>query len=148
MLSSNRFYSVVQASTKESWKIALISLAIIGIGLMTVYFSPTEFIFGLLGMETVNGCPLFTLAGVPCPLCGMGRVISSISDFHFARTFYYNPLGLIFLVIFNLLLFIILVLSLFMRKIVLTKTSAGLWYIPMLFVIIMWILNILYGHHG
>ena len=147
MLRHNRFYSVVPATAKESKKTALITLVIVGIGLMAVYFSPTEFIFGLLGVQTVNGCPLYTLAGVPCPLCGMGRVLSSISDFHFAKTFYYNPMGLIFLVFFSIILFVILVLSLLKKKIALTNLFVSLWYIPVLFVLLMWLLNILYGHH-
>jgi hypothetical protein len=56
-------------------------------------------------------------------------------------------LGLLFYIIFGFVLAVILVLSIKRKKIVLKKPALKLWYIPVLFLIIMWVLNILYGHH-
>src|SRR4030095_3631147 len=114
----------------------------------SVYINPLEpFFNNVLGIPSVNGCPLLTFAGVPCPMCGMGRVFSCITDFHIAESFYYNPLGLVFYLILLSVFCILSVLSIRKKKLILKKPAQKLWYMPALFLVIMWILNILYGHH-
>ena len=47
-------------------------------------------------------CIFHNLTGIPCPLCGLTRSMSSLLDFNFSQSFSYHPLGaiiLIFLVI-------------------------------------------------
>lgn len=148
LLAKSKFYSIEAASSKESRNTILILFAILVSGFVYVYLAPLEYFFNhVIGIESVNGCPLLTFTGVPCPLCGMGRVFTGLMDFHIAGTFYYNPLGLAFLVISGFVFCVILILSLRKRKIVLMKPAQKLWYIPVLFIILMWVLNILYGHH-
>lgn len=37
-------------------------------------------------------CPLLTLTGIRCPLCGGTRCFKALAGFDFAKAFYYNPL--------------------------------------------------------
>jgi len=143
----NKYFSVESAAPKEKRNIILSLFLIAAVGITGIYFSPTEKIFKVLNIPTINGCPLLTLTNVPCPFCGMGRSFSSLTDFKIARSFYYNPMGFIFYLITGSLFVIVLVLSIFNRKIVLKKQAKELWYLPVLFILLMWVLNILYGHH-
>jgi len=115
--------------------------------MLGVYESPTELLFHWLGIETINGCPLLTFTGIPCPFCGMGRAFVSIENFDIKQSFYYNPSGLIFYIVFGTITGFVFVLSVMKKKIVLKKTALKMWYIPVILLIIMWILNILYGHY-
>lgn len=56
-------------------------------------------------------------------------------------------MGLLFYIIFGFVFFTIFILAVLKKKIVLKKPALKLWYIPVLFLVLMWILNILYGHH-
>ncbi len=147
-LLDNNYFKIVHASNRESINISRTLLAILILGLISVYLNPLEPFFNkVLGIPSVNGCPLLTFAGIPCPLCGMGRVFSCMTDFYITRSFYYNPLGLVFYLLFGFVFCIILGLSLNKRKLILKKPAQKLWYIPVLFLLVMWILNIIYGHH-
>jgi hypothetical protein len=144
----NKYFAVERISYMDSRRTTIILLTILAVGLLSVYLNPFEPFFNdVLGIQSVNGCPLLTFAGIPCPMCGMGRVFSCMTDFYIARSFYYNPLGLVFYLIFGFVFCVILGLSLNKRKLILKKPAQKLWYIPVLFVVLMWILNILYGHH-
>lgn len=118
------------------------------IGLLNIYFAPLKsFLNNVVGIESINGCPLLTFTGIPCPFCGTGRVFSCITDLHFEQTFYYNPLGLAFYIIFGYFYFTVLLLAFFKKKLILKKPALKLWYIPVIFLLLMWVLNILFGHH-
>ena len=143
----NKYYSIEAASAKESRNTLLILAGIIAFGLINIYFAPVKYLFiNILNIQSINGCPLLTFAGIPCPFCGMGRVFSCLTDLYIARSFYYNPMGLVFYIALGFTFSIILVLSLIKKKIVLKKPAERFWYIPVLFIVLMWILNILYGH--
>ena len=146
-MQPNKFFSIEKASPKEKRKIILALVLIAAVGITGIYFSPAEKIFQVLNVPTINGCPLLTFTDIPCPFCGMGRSFSSLTDLKIAQSFYYNPMGLIFYVISASIFGIVLVLSIFNRKIVLKKRAKELWYMPVLFITLMWVLNILYGHH-
>lgn len=147
-MSNNKYFSISQTTPRQSRKTIYILLLIMVLGLINVYFAPLKsFLNDVAGVESVNGCPLYTFTGVPCPFCGTGRVFSCITDLHFTESFYYNPLGLIFYIIFGFFFFTVLFLAILKKKIVLKKPALKLWYIPVLFLVLMWILNILYGHH-
>jgi hypothetical protein len=146
-MPDNKFFSVQPVLARESRNIFFTVTALILFGVLSVYFSPSEFLFNLLGIQTINGCPLLTFTGIPCPFCGMGRVFSCMLDLYIARSFYYNPMGLIFYVITGIVLISILILSIFKKKVVLEKSAGKLIWVPVVFFILMWILNILFGHH-
>ena len=150
---TNKYFSISQATPQQSRKTIYILLLLMVLGLINVYFAPLKsFLNDVAGVESVNGCPLLTFTGVPCPFCGTGRVFSCITGLpkgwhYLTLSFYYNPLGLIFYIIFGFFFFTVLFLAILKKKIVLKKPALKLWYIPVLFLVLMWILNILYGHH-
>jgi len=147
-LFDNKYFSITTTTPQQSRKTIYILLLLMALGLVNVYFAPLKsFLNEVSGVESVNGCPLLTFTGIPCPFCGTGRVFSCITDLHFAESFYYNPLGLIFYIIFGFFFFTVFFLALVKKKITLKKPALKLWYIPVLFLVLMWILNILYGHH-
>ena len=147
MFSSNKFFKVQPCSKKEARYIQFVILFFIIFSLLNIYFNPYKYIFELFHVHSANGCPLLTFTGVPCPMCGMGRVFSCLTDFHISQSFYYNPLGLLFYLILGVITVTVFILSFKNKKIRFTKAGMKLWYIPVTFLIIIWILNILYGHH-
>lgn len=148
LFSENKYYSIVPALPGQSRNTLLVLAGMLAIGLLFVYLNPFEPFFNdVLGIESVNGCPLLTFTGIPCPMCGMGRVFSCMTDFYIARSFYYNPLGLIFYLISGFIFLMVFGLSIQKKRILIKKPAQKLWYIPVLFLLLMWILNIFYGHH-
>jgi len=149
LLSENKYYLLQSITARQRiFNLSLILLIVV-IGLVNVYFNPLEYFFTeVFGIPSVNGCPLFTFTGVPCPMCGLGRVFSCITDLYFMESLYYNPLGLVFYIILALVLGILTILNVFGKKITLKKPAMKLWYIPVLFVLVMWLLNIFYGNHS
>ncbi len=136
------------ASEAESRNTLILIAGLLVLGLLNVYFAPIKlFLNDVIGVESVNGCPLLTFTGVPCPFCGTGRVFDSALSLHFIESLYYNPLGLLFYIIMGFIFSIVIVLALMKKKLVITKSAYNLWYIPAGFLLIMWILNILFGHH-
>ena len=148
MPRSNRYFIIQDCTPREAWRIRFTILFLIVFSLANIYFNPYKLMFEFFHIHSVNGCPLLTFTGVPCPTCGMGRSFSCLTDFHIAQSFYNNPSGLVFFLITGVLIAYVLWLSFKRKKIVLTKAIYKLWYIPVTALIIMWILNILYGHHG
>lgn len=148
MLQSNKFFSIEPATASSTRNTLWLLLAIAAVGLLNIYLNPLEHFFNdVLNIPSVNGCPLYTFTQVPCPMCGMGRVFSCMTDFYILKSFYYNPLGLVFYLIFGFIYMIIFFLSLRRKKVVLKPAGVKLWYIPVLFLIVMWVLNIIFGHH-
>lgn len=145
---NNKYYSITAITHQQNIRIFFILFLILLLGLLNVYFAPIKYFLNeIAGVKSVNGCPLLTFTGIPCPLCGTGRVFSCITDLHFAESFYYNPLGLPFYIIFGFFYFSVLFLALQKKKIQFHKPALKLWYTPVIFLALMWILNIFYGHH-
>ncbi|MEO8514715.1 MAG: DUF2752 domain-containing protein [Ignavibacteria bacterium] len=153
MFSDNKYFSIIQNTPKQSRKTIYVMLLLLVLSLVNVYFAPLKvFLNDVAGIESVNGCPLLTFTGIPCPFCGTGRVFSTITDIpkrshYIAMSFYYNPLGLPFFIIFGFFYFTFITLAFMRRKVFLKKPAYRLWYIPVIFFLLMWVLNILYGHH-
>jgi len=45
----------------------------------------------LIPFEFVPPCPLRTITGIPCPMCGMTRGVTALVHGDFARAFLMNP---------------------------------------------------------
>jgi len=146
-LINNKYFLIQSIQPKEAWRILFTIAGIFSIGLIFTVFSPLEFVFSILGKKSVNGCPLLTLTSVPCPFCGMGSIFKEALKLNFNNIFYHNPLGIIFYILFAITSGCIIYLALRKRKIVFTSPGYKLVWIPAGFIILMWILNILYGHH-
>jgi hypothetical protein len=100
-----------------------------------------------LGIANRNGCSMLTFTGIPCPVCGMGRSFSCLTDFNIAGAFHYNPSGPVVYLFGGLAIIYILILSFKNKMVVLTDYSKRLWVIPILLIVIIWVLNVVFGVH-
>jgi hypothetical protein len=110
--------------------------------------SPLVYFFEYLGYKNTNGCPVYTLTGVPCPTCGMGRSFSAIINLKTPYLFYYNPSALVVYIVIAVILISVLGLSFFNYKIKPERKLYSLWPVFIVIVAVIWILNILYGHQS
>src|SRR5207237_9173346 len=53
----------------------------------------------LLPLHPPLACPLLSLTGVPCPLCGMTRAVVAAAHRHVATSLAFNPGGIIVLLL-------------------------------------------------
>ena len=81
-------------------------------------------------------------------MCGMGRVFSCITSLKFTNAIYYNPLGLLCYLLMGLIIAPVHITVSEIKELRSIKPAQRLWYIPVSFLFIMWVLNILYGHHN
>jgi Protein of unknown function (DUF2752) len=58
----------------------------------------------MLPFEVVPPCPLRTLTGIPCPLCGMTRGVTAAVHAEFGRALFLNPASIVAVVATVLLL--------------------------------------------
>jgi hypothetical protein len=142
----NKFFPVEKCSSKRSRRIQFAVLGFCVISVLLILYSPLEYLFEYLGYKDTNGCTLYTLAGVPCPACGMGRSMEAILTFDTAHMFYYNPSAPVLYATAFVLLVIILGLSIFNYRIKISPAAYKFWYIPVILLLIVWALNILFGH--
>jgi hypothetical protein len=59
---------------------------------------PAAFVIGRLPIDVVPACPLRTLTGIPCPLCGSTRGVIAAVHGHLGHALALNPASLIVLV--------------------------------------------------
>jgi len=143
-----KFISIVKISPKESSKIRLILLAALVFGVITAIFYPLDllahFFPGLFRED--SSCILLNVTGMPCPFCGMSRALGEMIKLNFSKSFYYNPSSVIFFTFIGLFGFTILMLSFFKLKISFNFSRKTL-LIFVLILLLMWALNIFFGHH-
>ena len=143
---ANEFFSVEKCDKRIRRKIQIYLLAFLLIGYLLVRYSPFVYLFHLLGFEHSNGCPFYTFTGIPCPTCGLGRSLSVILDSHFEKLFYYNPSAPFLYSILFVLIFTILIISFYNHIIKLKPGIYKLWYAAVFVTLVVWVLNILFGH--
>jgi hypothetical protein len=143
----SNYVTLRKCETKESLRIILWLLAVCAIGFVLVAYSPVEMLFSYFGYQDTNGCTLYTLFGFPCPTCGMGRSLKAMLGLDFSEMFYYNPSAVFIYLLTFLIIASVFIPAVFKYKIKLTSRLLRLWYIPVLLLIIVWVLNILLGHH-
>lgn len=51
-------------------------------------------VWPLLPVHPPSTCPLLTLTGIPCPLCGMTRAVVAAEHGHWLASLRFNPLGI------------------------------------------------------
>jgi hypothetical protein len=74
----------------------------------------------LLPLHPPLACPLLSLTGVPCPLCGMTRAVVAAAHGHLASSLSFNPGGMFVL---------LLALAALIRPTLLTRLRLRLWSI-------------------
>lgn len=142
------YFSITNISNGERIKIILILIVILAFILISVYFNPLKFIMNdVIGVKSPNGCPMLTFTNIPCPTCGMGRAFSCLIDGNIRGSIYRNPLFILFISVFILIYALIFTLALMKRKIVILEKSSRMWFIPFIFILIIWITNIMFGNH-
>lgn len=146
-MNFGEYFSLENCTSRSAWKIRLSVICIFFFGAFVVLFTPLEYLFEYLGYGHNNGCPLLTVTGLPCPTCGWGRSIKALTSLNFQKMFYYNPSAVVMSVLASLILLLILILSFFRKRIVMKKKSQSLWLVFVVIVILIWILNIIFGHH-
>jgi hypothetical protein len=132
-----------RTARKIRWSIA----GAVIVSFLLITYSPFEYFFQYLGYKSSNGCPLLTLTGIPCPMCGMGRSLWALIEPDPHNIFYYNPSAIFLFIIAGIILAVMIIASFFNYKLILSKPLLKLWYIPVLLIIIVWGVNILFGHH-
>ena len=66
---------------------------------------PAAFVVGHLPISVVPSCPLRTLTGIPCPLCGSTRGVIAAVHGHLGHALALNPASLLVLVLAAMLVF-------------------------------------------
>lgn len=141
------YIRIEKCSRKDALRILFWLFIMSAIAFLLIAFSPVEMLFSYFGYYDTNGCTLYTFFGVPCPACGMGRSLKDFAVGDFSNMLYYNPSSIFIFIIAVLVIVFIFILALFNYKLSLTNKLLKLWYIPVLLLIIVWVLNVLYGHH-
>lgn len=144
---SNKFFIIERCSVRSSLRIILPAAAITVLGIVFTIYSPFEYLFHKFGYLNSNGCPMLTLAKIPCPLCGMGRSFWSIVSLDFGKSIYYNPSSFFFFPFTGIILGGIFLPAIFGYRVKLTERALGLWYVFAGVVVVMWVVNIFLGHH-
>jgi len=66
---------------------------------------PAAFVVGHLPVDVVPSCPLRTLTGIPCPLCGSTRGVIAAVHGHIGHALALNPASVAVLVLAAMLVF-------------------------------------------
>ncbi|RPI16561.1 MAG: DUF2752 domain-containing protein [Ignavibacteriae bacterium] len=144
---SNRYFEIVKCTSAHAWKIRLLIIGSVIVLTFIILYSPLKPIFQYLGFAGSNGCLLYTFTGIPCPTCGMGRGFASIIHLDTAHLFYHNPSSVFLYIPSFLIISTVFVISLFKYEVKLKQSAYGLWKLFILLVSVIWIINILFGHH-
>jgi hypothetical protein len=146
-MQSRKYFTIEKCSPRFSRKIQLTVIGLCIVFVLLVLYSPFEILFRYFGYTGSNGCTLYTLMGVPCPACGMGHSLNAIFRGDTLHWFYYNPSApVLYLLGFGTVGFVF-VLAFFNYKIKPAPALYKLWYVAVIVLIIIWVLNILLGHH-
>lgn len=143
-----KFFSIVKISPRESSKVRLILFSSLLLSLLTALYYPLDLLSSLFPglFRPDSSCIMLNVTGLPCPFCGMSRAMSEFMQFNFSKSIYYNPVSVFFFTFFGLFCLTIFVLSLFNHKISVNSNRKSL-VVFVLIIVLMWVLNIFYGHH-
>lgn len=143
-------FRLVKITSREAWKIRGIILGIIVLGLLSVSFSFLNLVRELLRFTGMYGnyesaCIMLNLFGIPCAFCGLSRSFAALLNFDIQTAIYYNPLSIVVYPLGFIIIALIIVLSFFNYKIAIVHKKTFTYAVITVF-IIMWSMNILYGH--
>ena len=146
-MSDNKFFSIEKCEPQSARRIMLWTAGIITGGILLTVYSPLEYLFHHFGYKDSNGCPLLTFTGIPCPLCGIGRSFWAIMSLDLKGSFYYNPCGIFFFTISGFILVSVFLLAVFGYRVKVKEGLLKLWYLFAGLIAVVWVLNVLFGHH-
>jgi hypothetical protein len=139
---------VQKISRTESDRLRFILFGFLAVTLVSIFFTPSDLVAEMFPdlFKYESSCIMLNIAGIPCPFCGMSRAWKEFTRMNFSAAIYYNPSSIAFFAIAGITVTVIFVLSLFNYKIRLASAWKTLLAMTTVLSII-WILNILYGHH-
>lgn len=139
---------VEKITRTESDKLRFILFGFIAVTLVSIFFTPSDLVAELFPdlFKYESSCIMLNVAGIPCPFCGMSRAWKEFTKMNFTAAIHHNPSSIAFFIISGVTISAIFVLSLFNYKFKVTSTWKTLLMLTAVLFII-WILNILYGHH-
>lgn len=143
-------FRIVDITYSEAWKIRLIILGILVYGLLNIIIPFPDIqrmLFSWTGIygDYESSCLMLNIFGIPCAFCGMSRSLLGFFIPDIDRIFYFNPTAIIFYPILGITTATIIILSFKNKKLVPVNQKMFNWVMISLFIII-WIMNILYGH--
>ena len=115
---------------------------------VSIFFTPSDLVAELFPdlFKYESSCIMLNVAGIPCPFCGMSRAWKEFTKMNFTTAIHHNPSSIAFFIISGVTISGIFVLSLFNYRIRVKSTWKTFLMLTAVLMII-WILNILYGHH-
>lgn len=142
-----RFLTLEKVSLKEARNIRWILLGFFCFGLISVVFYPLDLLKLIFPsvFRNESACIMLNVFGIPCPFCGMSHAFFEFINLNFVKSVYYNPSSVIFFSFLGIFSLSIFVLSLYNYKLSL-KFNRKTLLASILVLLIIWILNIFFGH--
>ena len=139
---------VEKITRTESDRLRFILFGFIAVTLVSIFFTPSDLVAELFPdlFKYESSCIMLNVAGIPCPFCGMSRAWKEFTKMNFTAAIHHNPSSIAFFIISGVTISGIFVLSLFNYRIRVTSTWKTFLMLTAVLMMI-WILNILYGHH-
>lgn len=139
---------VEKITRTESDRLRFILFGFIAVTLVSIFFTPSDLVAELFPdlFKYESSCIMLNVAGIPCPFCGMSRAWKEFTKMNFTAAIHHNPSSIAFFIISGVTISGIFVLSLFNYRIRVTSTWKTFLMLTAVLMII-WILNFLYGHH-
>ncbi|HAY34870.1 MAG TPA: hypothetical protein DCY06_12130 [Bacteroidetes bacterium] len=143
-----KFFYLEKTGSAESSKIRLYLLLIIFFIVISTYLSPLKLIRKFFPdiFNRDSSCILLNITGIPCIFCGLTRSFEELINFNLANSFYYNPSSVFIFTFLAVISLSIFTLSFFNYKIRLVSGKKTLIAVTVVIAIV-WILNIIFGHH-
>jgi hypothetical protein len=143
-------FRLVKITDREAWKIRGIVLVVIVLGLLNVTFPVLNLLRDVLGFTGMYGdyesaCIVLNVFGIPCTFCGLSRSFAALTNLDFRTAIYFNPVSIVIYPLGFIVISFIIILSFFNYKIEIIRKKTFLCVVITMF-ILMWLINILYGH--
>jgi hypothetical protein len=140
-----------KTNTAYAWKVRWVILGMILLGIISLNITPVDVILNLQNGNNIfdrqqNTCTMLNIFGIPCPLCGMSRGFHEIWKLNFAGGIHYNPFSVVFYPLVFTSISVIFIASIFNYRLRIVNFRIFWWGIFVLFIIV-WVANIMWGHH-
>ncbi len=141
--------SVEKISPREAARVRVIMTGFLLLIVITVIVTPSDIIAAFFPslFRFESSCIMLNIAGIPCPFCGMSRAFRELTALNIPGSIYYNPVGIPFFIISGAVIAWIYLLSFMNRKLKLINGRKTLLILSGV-LLIMWFINILYGHQS
>jgi len=143
-----KLIGIKKTTTKDAVRIQLTLIISFVVVFVYSYIAPFKYLIKYFSGnydQSINGCPVLYVFGIPCPLCGMTRSLYALIDLDFSKSMYYNPSSVVFYTFLVAAIISIFTLSIFKYKFYVINHKAVI-FIFVFSLATMWLLNIFLGH--